>query len=82
MAPRSPNLNPCDLFLSAYMKEEVQRVEPGCAAEVKQLIREFLASTDEGLLQRVTSQFRSPVIRCIAVCGGVFELMCRYVIKI
>ena len=55
--PRSLDLNPCNFFLWGYMKEEVHRAQPGSAAEVKQLIWEFLASTDEDLLQRVTSQF-------------------------
>ena len=76
LPPRSPDLNPCDFFLWGYMKEEAHRAQPGSTAEVKQPIREFLASIDEDLLQRVTSQFRSRVIRCIAAQE---ELFSRYV---
>ena len=71
--PRSPDLNPCDFFLWGYMKEEVHRSQPGSIAEVKQLIREFLASINADILQRVNTQFLSRVRKCIVARGGVFE---------
>ena len=71
--PRSPDLNPCHFFLWASMKEEIHRAQPGSTEDVKQMIREFLASISEDLLQRVTNQFMSRVRRCIAAHGGVFE---------
>ena len=71
--PRSPDLNSCDFFLWGYMKEEIHRAQPGSTEDVKQMIREFLASISEDLLQRVTNQFMSRVRRCIAAHGGVFE---------
>ena len=55
------------------MKEEVHRGQTGSTAEMKQLMRKFLASIDEVLLQRVTDQFRSRVKRGIAARGRVFE---------
>ena len=55
------------------MKEEVHRSQPGSIAEVKQLIREFLASINADILQRVNSQFLSRVRKCIVARGGVFE---------
>ena len=71
--PRSPDLNPLDFFLWGNMKEEIHRAQPGSTAEVKQLIREFLSSISEDLLQRVTKQFISRLRRCIEAHGGVFE---------
>ena len=71
--PRSPDLNPLDFFLWGYMKEEIHRAQPGSTEEVKQLIREFLLSISEDLLQRVTKQFISRVRKCIEANGGVFE---------
>ena len=71
--PRSPDLNPCDFYLWSYMKEEVHRCQPRSIAEVEQLIREFLASINADILQRVNSQFLSRVRKCIVARGGVFE---------
>ena len=78
---RSTDLNTCDFFLWGYMKEEVHRVRPGRIAEVKQLIREFLASIDEGLLQRVTSISMSRVRRCFAAMEETLSWCVKHVKK-
>ena len=67
--PPSTDLNPLDMFLWGCIKEEIHRAQPGSTAEVKQLIREFLSSISEDLMQRVTRQFISQVRRCIEARG-------------
>ena len=71
--PRSPDLNPLDFFFWAYMKQKIHESSPRNLEDVKNLIREFVNSISEELLQRVTAQFCSRVNRCIEAKGGLFE---------
>lgn len=71
--PRSPDLNPLDFFLWGFMKQKVHEGKPKSISELKQLIENFIASVSQETLQRVISQFRSRVKKCIAAKGELFE---------
>jgi len=59
MAPRSPDLIPCDYFLWGYLKTKVFETKPRTIADLKQRIQDEVAAIPVEMLREVMKSFRS-----------------------
>jgi hypothetical protein len=55
---RSPDLNACDIFLWGYLKSKVYEKKPETAVDLKQNIRDAVATISPTMLQRVMQNFQ------------------------
>jgi len=58
---KSPNLNTCDFFLWGYLKSKVHGKKPETTVDLKQNIREAVAT----VLQRVIQNFQKRLRECV-----------------
>ena len=70
---RSPDLNPCDIFLWPYLKSKVYSPLPRNLDELETNIRREVAALDPAMLRRVAGCVRGRAVRCINNNGGFFE---------
>jgi len=70
---RSPDLSPLDFFLWGFLKEMVFRNAPSNIGQLKNNVREAIASIDVNTLQNVIANFVVRVDKCIESGGGHVE---------
>ena len=62
---RSPDLNPCDFFLWGYLKSKVYSNRPQSIEELKDAIRQEIASIPHEMIRRVIDNFRERLQQCV-----------------
>ena len=62
---RSPDLNPCDFFLWGYLKSKVYSNRPQSIEELKDAIRQEIASIPHEMIHRVIDNFRERLRQCV-----------------
>jgi len=67
--PRSPDLSMCDFFLWSYLKSRVYATKPRSLPQLYKAIRQNIAQIDEGLLERVQTNFRDRLRVCVRNYG-------------
>lgn len=67
--PRSPDLSMCDYFLWGFLKSRVYQHKPRTLQELKGAIREEVEQIGRAMLERVQSNFRERLVKCIAENG-------------
>lgn len=67
---RSPDLSPLDFFLWGFVKEKVFRTAPSNIAQLKNEVRQVIASIDVNTLQNVIANFVVRIDKCIESGGG------------
>jgi hypothetical protein len=70
---RSPDLNPCDLYLWENLKDEVYSNNPHTLVELKQSIRETISSTEVSELKIVSNNIFKRHEACLRAEGRHFE---------
>ena len=73
MAPRSPDLNPCDYFLWGYLKTKVFETKPRTIADLKQRIQDEVAAIPVEMLREVMNSFRFRLEECVHQNGSHLE---------
>ena len=66
---RSPNLSACDYFLGGYLKSRVFVSKPRTVAELKQSIKEEIASIPEQMTRRVMENGGVRLKQCLRKGG-------------
>jgi len=66
---RSPDLTTCDFFLWGYLKSYVYTHKPRTLSDLKEVIREELATIDREILERVYADFQRRLENCIQESG-------------
>ena len=59
MAPRYPDLTPCDYFLCGYLKTKVFETMPRTIADLKQRIQDEVAAIPVEMLREIMNSFTS-----------------------
>ena len=67
--PRSPDLTTCDFFLWGYLKSRVYTHKPHTLSDLKEAIREEVATTDREMLEHVYADFQHRLENCIQESG-------------
>jgi hypothetical protein len=67
--PRSPDLTTCDFFLWGYLKSHVYTHKPRTLSDLKEAIREEVATIDREMLERVYADFQQRFENCIQESG-------------
>lgn len=67
--PRSPDLSTCDFFLWGYLKDRVYSHRPRTLAELKEKIRQEVATINGELMTRVMADFMRRLENCIQEDG-------------
>jgi len=67
--PRSPNLTTCDFFLWGYLKSHVYTHKPRTLSDLKEAIREEVATIDREMVERVYVDFLRRLENCIQESG-------------
>jgi len=60
---RSPDLNTCDFFLWGYLKSQMYKKKPRTMVDLKQNIRDEVATISPTMLQRVMQNFHETLAR-------------------
>jgi hypothetical protein len=67
--PRSPDLTTCDFFLWGYLKSHVYTHKPRTLSDLKEAIREEVATIDREMLERVYTDFQRRLENCVQESG-------------
>ena len=70
---RSPDHNPCDIFLWPYLKSKVYSPRPTTLAQLEANIRREVGALDQGMVRRAAWCERGRAVKCINNGGGFFE---------
>ena len=70
---RSPDFNPCDIFLWPYLKTKVFTPRPNSLDQLEENIRREVAALDPVMVKRAAMCVRGRAINCINNNGGHFE---------
>ena len=70
MAPRPPDLNPCDVFLWGYLKSKVCNPQPKTLEDLKQNIRNKIETLKRPLLESTFNNMKKRLKLVIAANGG------------
>ena len=71
--PYSPDLTPCDFFLSGYRKDQVHRQQPQTMEELEQYISVACEAIRAEMFERVSANFLLRLRHIVAANGGYFE---------
>lgn len=71
--PRSPDLNPLDFFLWAYLKEYVYRQPVATIEELEDRLREAIATVTPQMLENMQMNLLRRAAMCVQMGGGHFE---------
>lgn len=66
---RSPDLNPCDLFLWPYLKDKVSRAAPNNIDELKEKIRHEIEQITPAVLANVRNNLSRRLRKCLMENG-------------
>ena len=70
---RSPDHNPCDIFLWPFLKTKVYSPRPTTLEELEANIRREVAALDTDMVKKAAWCVRGRAVRCINNGGGFFE---------
>ena len=62
---RSPDLNPCNFFLWAYLKSKVYSNRPQSIEQLKDAIRQEITAIPHEMTCWVIDNFREPLRQCV-----------------
>ena len=78
MAPRSPDLNPCDYFLWGYLKGRVYNPLPKTLNDLKVNIKREIKNINGQMLKKVFVNFEKRCKLIISAEGGHIEEKLKY----
>jgi hypothetical protein len=73
---RSPDFNPCDIYLWGNLKDKVYSNNPHTLVELKQSIREAISSVEVSELKLVSNNISKRLEACLRAEGRHFEHLC------